>query len=181
MISDTHGLLRPPAVAALSGCELIVHAGDIGSPGILGELRRVAPVVAVRGNVDVEGWARDLPETAVAEVGAVRLYVLHDLGRLDLDPVAAGFGAVISGHSHIAAIAQRHGVLFVNPGRAGPRRGARPGGVGGVPRRHGRARGLTPAARCRGRGAAGCRGRARPADAAIGTLQREAAGARLSP
>ncbi|TAM55795.1 MAG: metallophosphoesterase [Acidobacteria bacterium] len=126
VISDTHGLLRPQAVAVLSGCELIVHAGDIGSPGILGELRRVAPVVAVRGNVDVEGWARDLPETAVAEVGAVRLYVLHDLGRLDLDPVAAGFGAVISGHSHIAAIAQRHGVLFVNPGSAGPRRLALP-------------------------------------------------------
>ncbi|MDD5564930.1 MAG: metallophosphoesterase family protein [Thermoanaerobaculaceae bacterium] len=126
VISDTHGLLRPQAVAVLSGCELIVHAGDVGSPGILGELRRVAPVVAVRGNVDVEGWARDLPETAVAEVGAVRLYVLHDLGRLDLDPVAAGFGAVIRGHPHIAGIAQRHGVLFVHPGSAGPRRLALP-------------------------------------------------------
>ena len=122
VISDTHGLLRPQAVAALAGCELIVHAGDIGSPGILGELRRVAPVVAVRGNVDVEAWARDLPETAVAEVGAVRLYVVHDLARLDLDPAAAGFAAVISGHSHVSAVVERRGVLYVNPGSAGPRR-----------------------------------------------------------
>ncbi len=122
MISDTHGLLRPQAVAALSGCGLIVHAGDVGSPAILADLRRLAPVVAVRGNVDVEAWARGLPETAVGEVGAVRLYVLHDLGRLDLDPAAAGFAAVVSGHSHIPAIIDRGGVLYVNPGSAGPRR-----------------------------------------------------------
>ncbi len=126
VISDTHGLLRPQAVSALAGCALIVHAGDVGAPAILGELRRVAPVVAVRGNVDVEAWARDLPETAVAEVGAVRLYVLHDLGRLDLDPAAAGFAAVISGHSHISALVERGGVLYVNPGSAGPRRFALP-------------------------------------------------------
>jgi len=126
VISDTHGLLRPQAAAALAGCELIVHAGDVGSPAILGELRRVAPVVAVRGNVDVEAWARGLPETAVADVGAVRLYVLHDLARLDLDPAAAGFAAVISGHSHISAIVERGGVLYVNPGSAGPRRFALP-------------------------------------------------------
>ncbi len=126
VISDTHGLLRPQAVAALAGCALIVHAGDIGSPAILGELRRAAPVVAVRGNVDVEAWARGLPETAVAEVGAVRLYVLHDLARLDLDPVAAGFAAVISGHSHVSAVVERGGVLYVNAGSAGPRRFALP-------------------------------------------------------
>ncbi|HQU33925.1 MAG: YfcE family phosphodiesterase [Acidobacteria bacterium 21-70-11] len=129
VIADTHGLLRPQAVAALAGCELIVHAGDVGSPAILGELRRVAPVVAVRGNVDVEGWARGLPETAVAEVGAVRLYVLHDLARLDLDPGAAGLAAVISGHSHISAVVERGGVLYVNPGSAGPRRFALPASV----------------------------------------------------
>ena len=129
VISDTHGLLRPQAVAALSGCELIVHAGDVGSPAVLAELGRLAPVVAVRGNVDVEAWARALPDTAVTEVGAVRLWVLHDLGRLDLDPVAAGFKAVVSGHSHIAAIAERHGVLYVNPGSAGPRRLALPASV----------------------------------------------------
>ncbi len=126
VISDTHGLLRPQAVAALAGCELIVHAGDIGSPGILAELGRVAPVAVVRGNVDVEAWARGLPETAVAEIGFVQLYVLHDLARLDLDPAAAGFAAVISGHSHIPTIVERGGVLYVNPGSAGPRRFALP-------------------------------------------------------
>jgi uncharacterized protein len=126
VISDTHGLLRPQAVAALAGCELIVHAGDVGSSGVLAELGRVAPVVAVRGNVDVEAWARGLPEITVVEFGAVRLYVLHDLARLDLDPAAAGFAAVISGHSHVSAIAERGGVLYVNPGSAGPRRFALP-------------------------------------------------------
>jgi putative phosphoesterase len=129
VIADTHGLLRPQAAAALAGCELIVHAGDVGSPAIVGELRRVAPVVVVRGNVDVEAWARGLPEIAVAEVGGVRLYVLHDLARLDLDPAAAGFAAVISGHSHISAIVERGGVLYVNPGSAGPRRFALPASV----------------------------------------------------
>jgi len=129
VIADTHGLLRPQAVAALAGCELIVHAGDVGSPAILAELGRVAPVAAVRGNVDVEAWAHGLPETAVAEVGAVRLYVLHDLARLDLDPAAAGFAAVISGHSHISAVFERGGVLYVNPGSAGPRRFALPASV----------------------------------------------------
>ena len=122
VISDTHGLLRPEAVAALVGCDLIVHAGDVGSPSVLAGLRRVAPVLAVRGNVDIESWARDLPETEVARVGDVSVYVLHDLARLDLDPAAAGFAAVVSGHSHVPAIEERGGVLYLNPGSAGPRR-----------------------------------------------------------
>ena len=122
VISDTHGLLRPEAVAALAGCDLIVHAGDVGSPAVLAGLRRVAPVVAVRGNVDIESWARDLPESEVAQVGDASVYVLHDLARLDLDPAAAGFAAVVSGHSHVPAIEEQGGVLYLNPGSAGPRR-----------------------------------------------------------
>ena len=121
VISDTHGLLRPEAVAVLAGCDLIVHAGDVGSPAVLAGLRRVAPVLAVRGNVDIESWARDLPESEVAQVGDASLYVLHDLARLDLDPAAAGFAAVVSGHSHVPAIEERGGVLYLNPGSAGPR------------------------------------------------------------
>lgn len=122
MISDTHGLLREEAVRALRGVELIIHAGDVGKPEILRELRAIAPVVAVRGNVDTEEWAAKLPETAVAEVTTGIIYVLHDLKRLDLDPVAAGFAAVISGHSHKPARTERAGVLYINPGSAGPRR-----------------------------------------------------------
>ena len=122
VISDTHGLLRPEAVAALAGCDLIVHAGDVGSPAVLAGLRRVAPVVAVRGNVDIEWWARDLPESEVAQVGDASVYVLHDLARLDLDPAAAGFAAIVSGHSHVPAIEEQGGVLYLNPGSAGPRR-----------------------------------------------------------
>ena len=122
VISDTHGLLRPEAVAALAGCDLIVHAGDVGSPAVLAGLRRVAPVVAVRGNVDIESWARDLPESEVAQVGDASVYVLHDLARLDLDPAAAGFAAIVSGHSHVPAIEEQGGVLYLNPGSAGPRR-----------------------------------------------------------
>lgn len=122
LISDTHGLLRPEAVHALRGSSLIVHAGDVGDPKILDTLRELAPVVAVRGNVDTAVWARQLPETAVAELGEVRLYVLHDAHALDLDPAAAGFGAVISGHSHKFGKSERRGVLYINPGSAGPRR-----------------------------------------------------------
>jgi len=121
VISDTHGLLRPAAVAALAGCELIVHAGDVGGSEVLDDLREVAPVVAVRGNVDIDEWGWRLPESEVVEVGGVRLYVLHDLARLDLDPAAAGFAAVIFGHSHRADATTRHGVLYLNPGSAGPR------------------------------------------------------------
>ncbi len=122
VISDTHGLLRPQAVAALAGVDAIVHAGDIGAPEVLRELRRIAPVTAVRGNNDRAAWAGDIPETALLEVGDARLYVLHDRHALAIDPVADGVAAVISGHSHRPRIEERDGVLFVNPGSAGPRR-----------------------------------------------------------
>ena len=122
LISDTHGLLRPEAVRALAGSDLIIHAGDMGAPEILDALRAVAPVVAVRGNVDKGAWASALPATAVAGAGGTLIYVLHGLNELDLDPVAAGFGVVVSGHSHQPARAARGGVLFVNPGSAGRRR-----------------------------------------------------------
>jgi uncharacterized protein len=131
LISDTHGLLRPEALDLLSGSDLIVHAGDIGNPGILTDLARLAPIVAVRGNVDTGAWARSIPETAVVEVGAsARLYVLHDIAALDIDPAAAGFCAVISGHSHKPAWRRDAGVLYVNPGSAGPRRFSLPVSVG---------------------------------------------------
>ena len=122
VISDTHGLVRPEALAALAGVERIVHAGDIGSRDVLDALARVAPVTAVRGNNDRGGWAADIPETEVVEVGGLCLYVLHDLHELDLDPRAAGFAAVISGHSHQPRLEERDGVLYLNPGSAGPRR-----------------------------------------------------------
>jgi uncharacterized protein len=122
LISDTHGLLREEALRALRGSELIVHAGDVGEPEIVDRLRELAPVVVVRGNVDTAGWARALPVTAVAEAGAVQIYVLHDVNALDLDPVAAGFQIVVSGHSHKFGRSERSGVLYVNPGSAGPRR-----------------------------------------------------------
>jgi uncharacterized protein len=122
IISDTHGLVRPEAIKALEGVEMIIHAGDIGTPEVLEALRAIAPVAAVRGNNDKGEWAHALPETEVVEVGGVALYVLHDVKTLDLDPVTAGFRAVISGHSHQPAIAHRRGVLFLNPGSAGPRR-----------------------------------------------------------
>jgi putative phosphoesterase len=122
VISDTHGLLRPEALAALTGVERIVHAGDIGASDVLEALGRIAPVTAVRGNNDRERWAADIPETDVLEIGDVSLYVLHDLHELDLDPRAAGFAAVIAGHSHQPRMEERDGVLYLNPGSAGPRR-----------------------------------------------------------
>ena len=122
LISDTHGLLRPEAVQALAGSDLIIHAGDVGAPEILAARRAVAPVVAVRGNIDNGRWAEALPMTAVAEAGNTLIYVLHDLNELDLDPAAAGFGVVVSGHSHQPASSERSGVLYVNPGSAGRRR-----------------------------------------------------------
>jgi len=126
VISDTHGLLRPNALEALEGSDLIIHAGDVGKLEVLDALRLLAPVIAIRGNVDHGEWAQLLPETQIAEVGEVLMYVLHDLHELDLDPVAAGFSAVISGHSHIPSIEQRNGVLYLNPGSAGPRRFSKP-------------------------------------------------------
>jgi len=122
LISDTHGLLRGEALRALRGSELIVHAGDVGEPEIMDRLRELAPVVAVRGNVDTAEWAQVLPVSAVAEAGAIRIYVLHDVKALDLDPVAAGFQVVVSGHSHRFGRDERSGVLYINPGSAGPRR-----------------------------------------------------------
>jgi putative phosphoesterase len=122
LISDTHGLLRKEAIEALSRSDLIIHAGDVGKAEILEVLRKIAPVVAVRGNVDIAEWAKVLPETAVAEAGTVMIYVLHDVHALDLDPVAAGFQIVVSGHSHKPGRTERDGVLYINPGSAGPRR-----------------------------------------------------------
>jgi len=122
VISDTHGLLRPQALQALESSDLIIHAGDVGDPEILTTLKTLAPVFAVRGNVDTEEWAQALPKSEVIELEAATIYVLHDVKALDLDPVAAGFQVVISGHSHKPARAERNGVLFLNPGSAGPRR-----------------------------------------------------------
>ncbi len=121
VISDTHGLLRPSAVAALQGCAAIVHAGDIGRPEVLEGLRALAPVTAVRGNVDLK-WAVDLPDRAELTIGGRRCYVLHNLKDLEFDAREAGFAVVISGHSHMPKIERREGVLYVNPGSAGPRR-----------------------------------------------------------
>jgi putative phosphoesterase len=122
LISDTHGLLREEALRALRGSELIVHAGDVGDPEILDRLRKLAPIVAVRGNVDTAQWAAALPFTAVAEAWSVQIYVLHDVKALDLDPAKAGFRVVVSGHSHKFGRSERAGVLYINPGSAGPRR-----------------------------------------------------------
>jgi uncharacterized protein len=130
VISDTHGLLRPQAVEALRGSSLIIHAGDVGVPEILDELRRIAPVFAVRGNVDRGAWANDLPETEIVEVENGLLYVLHDIAALELDPPSAGFRAVIYGHSHQPTSETRDGVLYFNPGSAGPRRFSLPITIG---------------------------------------------------
>jgi putative phosphoesterase len=122
VISDTHGLLRPEAIEALRGSEHIIHAGDVGSPEILEKLSRIAPVIAVRGNIDKAAWSRRLPETQVLESGGVSIFVLHDLAQLDLKPEAAGFSVVVNGHSHVPKQETRDGVLYFNPGSAGPRR-----------------------------------------------------------
>lgn len=130
VISDTHGLLRPAAVSALIGCDRILHAGDVGAPEILDELRQIAPVTAVRGNVDTEPWARALPETEVVVAGDASIYMLHDLSQLDLKPEAAGFRVVVYGHSHRPKVEEKNGVLYFNPGSAGPRRFSLPVSVG---------------------------------------------------
>jgi hypothetical protein len=122
VISDTHGLLRPEALAALEGAGLIIHAGDIGGPEVIEELRRVAPVVAVRGNNDRGAWAEAFAEFEAVELGGAFVYVLHDLKELDIAPAAAGFRVVVSGHSHKPLAEERRGVLYLNPGSAGPRR-----------------------------------------------------------
>ena len=122
VISDTHGLLRPEAIEALRGVEHILHAGDVGDPAILDALRSLAPVTAIGGNIDVHGSCSLLPETEVVTLQGHTLYLLHDRQTLDLDPAAAGFAAVISGHSHRPSIEWTKGVLYLNPGSAGPRR-----------------------------------------------------------
>jgi putative phosphoesterase len=122
VISDTHGLVRPEALEALAGSELIIHAGDVGSPEVLEELGRLAPVVAVRGNNDRGAWAESLPAYEAVEVDRTFIYVLHDLKELDIAPAPAGFRVVVSGHSHKPLVEERRGVLYLNPGSAGPRR-----------------------------------------------------------
>jgi len=122
IISDTHGLLRPEAIRQLAGADHIIHAGDIGAPEVIEILRRIAPTTAIRGNIDVGEWAKDYPATELVALGGRSLYVLHNLKELKLDPAASGFDVVISGHSHRPKIETKNGVLFVNPGSAGPRR-----------------------------------------------------------
>jgi len=138
VISDTHGLLRPESMRELKGSELIIHAGDIGAPEVLDTLRHIAPVRAVRGNTDKGTWARALSDAEVVVIGGLHLYVLHDLNDLELDPGAAGFAAVVSGHSHRPSVEHRNGVLFLNPGSAGPRRFALPVSVARVHVRDGK-------------------------------------------
>jgi putative phosphoesterase len=122
VISDTHGLLRPETQRALQGVQFIIHAGDVGAPEILTQLKLIAPVFAVRGNVDTEPWAQELPLTNVVGISGFHFYVLHNRRDLDLNPQAAGFDAVISGHTHQAEERHESGVLYLNPGSAGPRR-----------------------------------------------------------
>jgi putative phosphoesterase len=142
VISDTHGLLRPEAVEALRGTDHIIHAGDVGDPAILGELATIAPVTAIRGNIDTDDWAHYLPETEVVELylpetevvelSGKSFYILHDRKQLDLNPQAAGFAVVISGHSHQPLMERTNGVLYFNPGSAGPRRFRLPITVGRI-------------------------------------------------
>ena len=122
LISDTHGLLREEAVEALRESELILHAGDVSKQGILDELRKLAPVVAVRGNMDTEEWAKALPPTVVVEAGPTKIFMLHNLQELGFDPAVAGFQVVVTGHSHQHSQSEKDGVLYINPGSAGPRR-----------------------------------------------------------
>jgi len=122
VISDTHGLLRPEALKHLMGVARIIHAGDIGSPNVLGKLQTLAPVSAVRGNNDKGAWAEAIPESLLFEVRGHAIHVLHDLAQIDLSPAAAGIAVVITGHSHKPVVDERDGVLFLNPGSIGPRR-----------------------------------------------------------
>jgi uncharacterized protein len=122
VISDTHGLLRPEAIQALRGSHMIIHAGDVGNPAIIDQLRDIAPSFVVRGNIDKGEWAARLPTTELVAVGRHQFFVLHEISTLDVDPVAAGFAAVVFGHSHRPSVETRDEVLFLNPGSAGPRR-----------------------------------------------------------
>src|ERR1700744_6256598 len=132
VISDTHGLMRPEALAALRGVEHILHAGDVGDIAILDALRTIAPVTAIRGNVDTSGPCAELPATDVVELGGKVFYLVHSVHDLDIDPVAAGVAMVVSGHSHKASVSVKGDVVFFNPGSAGPRRFSLPVTVGFV-------------------------------------------------
>jgi putative phosphoesterase len=136
VISDTHGLLRPESLAALQGSDYIIHAGDIGDPVILDKLEEIAPVTAVRGNVDHGAWTRKIPATNVLQIGEISIYVLHNLQELDLKPEAAKFAAVVYGHSHVPKQERKNGVLYFNPGSAGPRRFKLPVSVGRITIEH---------------------------------------------
>jgi uncharacterized protein len=122
IISDTHGLLRPEATRRLAGVHHIIHAGDIGGPEVISELRKIAPTTAIRGNIDRGAWAAEYPATALLKLGGRSIFVLHNLKELDLDPAAAGIDVVVSGHSHQPKIETVGGVIYLNPGSAGPRR-----------------------------------------------------------
>jgi putative phosphoesterase len=122
IISDTHGLLRPQALAALSGAHLTIHAGDVGRPEVLEGLRKLTPTYVVRGNIDTGSWATGLPQTMAVNVGELRFFVIHDIAELAIEPAAEGFAAVVFGHSHIPSVEDRNGIVFINPGSAGPRR-----------------------------------------------------------
>ena len=141
VISDTHGLLRPEAIAALRGSDHIIHAGDVGDPEILDALKRLAPLTAIRGNIDKSSWARRIPESEVVELAGMPIYVLHDLAQLDLKPEAAGLKVVVYGHSHVPKQETRNGVLYFNPGSAGPRRFKLPISVGRLTVEEGNIRG----------------------------------------
>jgi putative phosphoesterase len=130
LISDTHGLVRPQAVAALQGVDLVIHAGDVGKPEVLDALKAIGPLVAIKGNNDIGAWATPLPDTQLVQTADTRLFVIHNVKELDCDPAAEGYEVVISGHSHKPSILTRDGVLFVNPGSAGPRRFKLPVAVG---------------------------------------------------
>jgi putative phosphoesterase len=130
LISDTHGLIRPEALEALQGVDLIIHAGDIGKPEVIVALKAIAPVLAIKGNNDIGAWAKPLPDTKFVKSCNTRLFVIHNLKELDCDPVARGLQVVVSGHSHKPSVSTRDGVLFVNPGSAGPRRFKLPVAVG---------------------------------------------------
>lgn len=122
LISDTHGLLRPEAIEALRGAELIIHAGDVGGPEILGGLGELAPVIAVRGNIDTGSWAETLPFSKTVQVAGITIFVQHDLKQIDVNPSVRGYDIVVTGHSHKAQVFEKNGVLYINPGGAGPRR-----------------------------------------------------------
>jgi uncharacterized protein len=138
VLSDTHGLLRPEAMAALRGSDYIIHAGDIGDPHTLTRLGKLAPVTPIRGNMDRDAWAKRIPATNVLEVGGMTIYILHNLNELDLKPEAAEFSAVVYGHSHVAKSEVKSGVLYFNPGSAGPRRFRLPVTVGMLKVKHGK-------------------------------------------